>query len=86
MKITLLNKAHKQLNAKLVEFAGFEMPVSYTSIIQEHNAVRNSVGVFDVSHMGEIEVRGKDAFAFVNYVTTNDVAKLENGKVQYSAL
>jgi aminomethyltransferase len=86
LKTTSFYNIHKQLNAKLVEFAGFEIPVSYTSIIQEHNAVRNSVGVFDVSHMGEIEVRGKDAFAFVNYVTTNDVSKLENGKVQYSAL
>ncbi|MBS4028127.1 MAG: glycine cleavage system aminomethyltransferase GcvT [Ignavibacteriales bacterium] len=86
MKTTSFHKIHKQLGAKLVEFAGFEMPVSYAGIIQEHNAVRNSVGVFDVSHMGEIEVRGRDAFAFVNYATTNDVSKLEKGKVQYSAM
>ncbi|MBM4166656.1 MAG: glycine cleavage system aminomethyltransferase GcvT [Ignavibacteria bacterium] len=86
MKTTSFNSIHKHLGAKFVEFAEYEMPVSYTSIIQEHNVVRNSVGVFDVSHMGEIEVRGNDAFAFVNYVTTNDVTKLERGKVQYSAM
>ncbi len=86
MKSTSFTKIHKELGAKLVEFAGFEMPVQYTSIIQEHNAVRNSVGVFDVSHMGEIEVSGTDAFAFVQFVTTNDVSKLEEGRVQYSAM
>lgn len=86
MKRTAFYNIHKQLGAKIVDFAGFEMPIQYAGIIQEHKAVRNSVGVFDVSHMGEIEVRGVDAFAFVNYVTTNDVAKLEKGKVQYSAM
>ncbi len=62
------------------------MPIQYEGIIAEHKAVRESVGVFDVSHMGEVEVRGKDAFAFVQRITTNDVSKLEKGDVQYSAM
>lgn len=69
-----------------MDFAGYEMPVQYEGIIAEHKAVRESVGVFDVSHMGEVEVRGKDAFAFVQKITTNDVSKLEAGDVQYSAM
>ena len=59
MKRTTFNNIHKQLGAKLVEFAGFEMPIQYSSIIAEHKAVRNSVGVFDVSHMGEVFVKGE---------------------------
>jgi len=86
MKKTAFNNIHKQLGAKLVEFAGYEMPVQYEGIIAEHKAVRESVGVFDVSHMGEVEIRGKDAFAFVQKLTTNDVSKLSKGKVQYSAM
>jgi aminomethyltransferase len=86
MKKTKFYQVHKNLNAKLVEFAGFEMPIQYTSIIQEHKSVRNSVGVFDVSHMGEIFVKGPKAFDFVQYVTINDVAKLFPGRVQYSAM
>lgn len=86
MKKTAFNNIHKTLGAKLVEFAGYEMPVQYEGIIAEHKAVRDSVGVFDVSHMGEVEVRGKDAFAFVQKITTNDVSKLEEGDVQYSAM
>jgi len=86
MKTTAFNKIHKSLGAKLVDFAGYEMPVQYEGIIAEHKAVRDSVGVFDVSHMGEVEVRGKDAFAFVQKLTTNDVSKLEKGDVQYSAM
>lgn len=62
------------------------MPVQYSGIIEEHNAVRNAVGLFDVSHMGEIEVRGPEALALVNYVTSNDAAKLEDGQAQYSGL
>ncbi len=64
MKKTAFNNIHKKLGAKMVEFAGYEMPVQYEGIIAEHKAVRESVGVFDVSHMGEVEVRGKDAFGF----------------------
>lgn len=86
MKKTAFNSIHKKLGAKLVDFAGYEMPVQYEGIIAEHKAVRESVGVFDVSHMGEVEVRGKDAFAFVQKITTNDVSKLEAGDVQYSAM
>ncbi|HMQ69832.1 MAG TPA: glycine cleavage system aminomethyltransferase GcvT [Ignavibacteria bacterium] len=86
MKKTAFNNIHRSLGAKLVEFAGYEMPIQYEGIIAEHKAVRESVGVFDVSHMGEVEVRGKDAFAFVQKITTNDVSKLEEGDVQYSAM
>ncbi|MEO8447040.1 MAG: glycine cleavage system aminomethyltransferase GcvT [bacterium] len=86
MKKTALNNIHKYLGAKLVEFAGYEMPIQYEGIIAEHKAVRESVGVFDVSHMGEVEVRGKDALDFVQRITTNDVSKLESGDIQYSAM
>ncbi len=86
MKRTSFYKIHKELNAKLVSFAGFEMPIQYRSIIDETLAVRKSVGVFDVSHMGEIEIYGNDALAFIQKVTTNDASKLTTGKVQYSAM
>jgi aminomethyltransferase len=86
MKRTAFYPIHERLGAKLVEFGGFEMPVQYSGIIEEHLAVRSSVGVFDVSHMGEFEVSGPDALAFVQRVTTNDAAKLLAGKAQYSAM
>lgn len=86
MKRTTFYSIHKNLNAKLVEFAGYEMPVQYSSIIAEHKAVRQSVGVFDVSHMGEVFVRGEKAFDFVQAITINDVEKLFPGRVQYSAM
>jgi aminomethyltransferase len=87
MKLTIFNAIHKELGAKMVEFAGFEMPIQYKNgIIFEHKAVRTSVGVFDVSHMGEFEISGPDALAFVQKVTTNDASKLFPGKVQYSAM
>ena len=86
MKKTAFNDLHRSLGAKLVEFGGFEMPVQYTGIIQEHLAVRKRVGVFDVSHMGEFEVRGKDALAFLQMMTINDVSKLTEGRAQYSAM
>lgn len=86
MKKTTFNKVHKKLGAKMVEFAGYEMPIQYTSIISEHKAVRNSVGVFDVSHMGEIFVTGDKALDFVQYITINDASKLFPGRVQYSAM
>ncbi len=70
----------------MVEFVGYEMPIQYNGIIAEHKAVRESVGVFDVSHMGEVEVRGKEAFEFVQRITTNDVSQLEIGDVQYSSM
>ena len=84
---TPLFESHKRLGAKLVPFAGWEMPVQYPAgIIAEHNAVRTNVGIFDVSHMGEFEVTGPDRNAFVNRITCNDVSALEPGGVQYSAL
>jgi aminomethyltransferase len=84
-KKTAFYNIHKSLGAKIVEFAGFEMPVQYEGIIAEHMAVRKSVGVFDVSHMGEFIVKGKDALSFIQKVTVNDASKLAPGKVQYSA-
>lgn len=86
MKQTKFIDVHKKYGAKLVEFAGFEMPIQYSSIIAEHKAVRNSVGVFDVSHMGEIFVRGKNALDFIQNITVNNAQNLINGKVQYSAM
>ncbi len=86
MKRTSFYNIHKELNAKLIPFAGFDMPVQYRSIIDETLAVRKSVGVFDVSHMGEIEIYGADALGFIQKVTTNDASKLTTGKVQYSAM
>jgi len=86
MKKTKFIDVHKRYGAKLVEFAGFEMPIQYSSIIAEHKAVRNSVGVFDVSHMGEIIIKGENALEFVQNLTINDASKLEIGKVQYSAM
>src|SRR5512136_2607753 len=86
MKRTAFYDIHQALGAKIVEFAGFEMPVQYSGIMEEHLAVRKSVGVFDVTHMGEFEVRGKDALAFIQKMTINDASKLYEGRVQYSAL
>jgi len=86
MKQTRFNKIHHSLGAKMVEFAGYEMPVQYSSIISEHKAVRTSVGVFDVSHMGEIFISGKKALDFVQNITVNDASQLYPGKVQYSAM
>ncbi len=86
MKHTPFYTIHRQLGAKMVPFGGYEMPVQYTSIIEEHKAVRNAVGVFDTSHMGEFVVKGKNAEAFLQRVTVNDVAKLVPGEAQYSAM
>ena len=86
LKRTPFYDLHVGLRAKMVEFAGFEMPVQYSSIIEEHLAVRRSVGVFDVTHMGEFYVRGTGALPFLQKVTINDVARLKPGRVQYSAM
>jgi len=86
MKKTAFYNIHQRCGAKIVEFAGFEMPVQYSGIIDEHKTVRSSVGIFDVSHMGEFEIQGKDALALVQRVTTNDASKLTEGKVQYSSM
>mgnify|MGYP003585415434 FL=1 len=84
MKRTPFFEIHKQYNAKIVEFAGYEMPVEYVGIKEEHLTVRNGVGVFDVSHMGEIWVKGSKALPFLQKVTSNDVAALKPGQAQYS--
>jgi aminomethyltransferase len=87
LKRTPLWEAHRSLGAKMVPYAGFEMPVQYpTGILAEHQAVRTGAGLFDVSHMGEFEVIGPDRNAFVNRITCNDVAAMETGHAQYSAL
>ena len=86
MKYVALNDLHASLGAKMIEFAGYNMPVLYTNLIQEHLAVRNSVGVFDVSHMGEFRLRGAKALDLIQSVTSNDASKLFDGKVQYSCL
>ncbi len=86
MKTTKLFSTHEKLGAKIVDFAGFKMPVSYTSIIEEHKAVRNSAGLFDVSHMGEFFIEGPQALDLIQHITTNDASKLIPGKVQYSAM
>jgi aminomethyltransferase len=87
LRRTSLYDTHKALGAKLVPFAGWEMPVQYAGgILGEHHAVRTSAGVFDVSHMGEFEVTGPDRNALVNRVTCNDISALEAGGVQYSAI
>jgi aminomethyltransferase len=84
MKDTALTKIHESMGAKIVPFAGYNMPVTFEGVIAEHQKVRNSVGVFDVSHMGEFWAKGPQAFEFVQKVTSNDVAKLSDGKVQYT--
>jgi aminomethyltransferase len=86
IKRTALNAVHKAAGAKMVEFGGWEMPVEYTSITQEHLAVRGRAGLFDVSHMGEIEVRGPGALPLLQYVTSNDVSRLRDFQAQYTAL
>ena len=84
MKKLELSDIHKSLGAKMVEFAGFYMPVQYEGVNTEHETVRNQVGVFDVSHMGEIFIKGENAENFLQYITSNDVSNLFPGKVQYS--
>ncbi len=86
MKNTPLTEKHIALGAKMAEFAGYNMPISYAGIREEHECVRTAVGVFDVSHMGEFIVRGKQALDLVQKVTSNDASKLEIGDVQYSCL
>lgn len=83
---TPLNSAHRALGARMVDFGGWDMPVQYSGIIDEHTAVRQSVGLFDVSHMGEIEIRGPQALDLVNYISTNDAGRLKNGQAHYAGL
>lgn len=86
LKNTALTEKHIALGAKMVPFAGYNMPVSYKGLNEEHLTVRKGVGVFDVSHMGEFILKGDKAFDLIQYVTTNDVAQLYDGRVQYSCL
>ncbi|GEC78172.1 glycine cleavage system aminomethyltransferase GcvT [Flavobacterium aquatile] len=86
MKNTALSHIHESLGAKMVPFAGFNMPVSYEGVNAEHETVRNAVGVFDVSHMGEFLLSGENALALIQKVTSNDASTLEIGKAQYSCL
>src|ERR1017187_4741654 len=86
LKATPLNSAHRKMGAKMVDFGGWDMPVQYSGILEEHHSVRKNVGLFDVSHMGEIEIHGPDAFALTDSVTTNAVAKLKIGQAQYTGL
>lgn len=86
MKQTPFTHYHIAAGAKMAEFAGYNMPIEFSGITLEHHAVREGAGVFDVSHMGEIWVKGERAFDFLQYVTSNDVAKLYDGRVQYSCL
>ncbi len=86
LKRTPLASRHEQLGARMVEFAGWYMPVQYRGIIEEHRTVRNAAGLFDLGHMGQLDVRGPDALAFLQHVATNDVSVLEPGQAQYALL
>src|SRR5579862_8969047 len=86
LKATPLNQTHRRMGARMVDFGGWDMPVQYSGVLDEHHAVRRRVGLFDVSHMGEIEIRGPQALPLVNWITTNDASRLRTGQAQYSAL
>jgi aminomethyltransferase len=86
LRKTALNAVHRRLGAKMVNFGGWDMPVEYSGILAEHMAVRTRAGIFDVSHMGEIEIRGERALDLLQHVTCNNAAKLVDGQIQYSGL
>src|ERR1700721_727143 len=86
LKATALHAIHRRMGAKMVDFGGWDMPLQYSGIIEEHHAVRSAAGLFDVSHMGEIEIHGSGAAALTDYVTTNAARKLQAGQAQYSGL
>ncbi len=86
MKTTRLNSSQKKLGAKMIEFFGWEMPVEFSGIIEEHMAVRTKAGLFDVSHMGEIRISGREALDFIQYLTPNNAARLSPNMAQYTAL
>lgn len=86
VKKTALYDEHVAVGGKIIDFAGWALPVQYEGIIEEHEAVRNAAGIFDVSHMGEVDVIGKDAFAFVQNLVTNDVSVIEDNQVQYGMM
>src|SRR5207244_10440903 len=84
LRRTSLYEQHRASGARIVPFAGWDMPVQYSGIVDEHVAVRTAAGLFDVSHMGELEMRGPYAGAVVNYLVTNDVSRLEDGRALYT--
>src|SRR5271169_5601385 len=86
LRKTALNSVHRRLGAKMVNFGGWDMPLEYSGILAEHQAVRTKAGLFDVSHMGEIEIRGPAAIELVQFVTCNDAAQLTAGQAHYSGL
>src|SRR5438094_7626014 len=86
LKTTPLHAVHRRMGARMVDFGGWDMPVQYSGIVDEHNTVRQRVGLFDVSHMGEIEVRGPEALELVNLISTNDASKLKQGQAHYAGL
>src|SRR4051812_4674993 len=86
LRFTPLKEEHEKLGARMVDFAGWYMPVQYEGVIEEHKNCRENCGLFDVSHMGEIRVKGPKAVETLQWLTTNDVAKLESGHAQYSLL
>ena len=83
MQKTALNQSHHEMSAKMVDFAGWELPILFSSVLEEHNAVRTSSGVFDVSHMGQFFVEGKDSELFLSNLTTWDFSNLSIGKCRY---
>jgi len=86
MKKTPIYETHKKLNARLIDFGGWQLPVQYTSIVEEHNAVRECAGLFDVSHMGEIEIKGNQSKEFINNLITNDISNMNNNQLIYSPM
>ena len=86
LRKTPLNARHRSLGARMVEFSGWDMPVEYSGIVDEHMAVRTRAGLFDVSHMGEFEIAGRDALKAVQHITSNDASRLATSQIQYSAL
>src|SRR5277367_6627616 len=86
LKRTVLFEAHQKLGARMIDFGGWEMPVQYTSITDEHLAVRSAAGIFDISHMGEVTVSGAGAAEFLNRTLTNDIRKLTEGQGQYTLM
>ena len=86
LKQTPLFEAYRKYGAKVIDFGGWELPVQFSSILEEHEAVRTEAGLFDVSHMGEVLVEGKDAESYINYLVTNDVTKLSINQAQYTAM
>ena len=85
-KTTPLLDIHRELGATLVPFAGWNMPIQFTGVVSEHKCVREKVGLFDVSHMGEIEIKGRDAKPFLQFLISNDMDKMSNGSVLYTLM